>query len=176
MDDVKDLIEAEIPRLRRYARALLHNPVGADDLVQETLLRALEKASLWQKGSNLRAWLFTMLHHLHVNQVRKSSRAGRHVGLDEIIDIGRPAEQASIVELGELRAAMARLPGEQRAILLLIGLEGMGYSEAADILNIPVGTVRSRLSRARGTLRLLLDAPERACARRRDQRQPALAA
>src|ERR1700732_30392 len=161
MDDVTSLIEAQIPRLRRYARALLRNPVDADDLVQETLLRALTKAHLWERGTDLRAWLFTMMHNQYVNFVRASARSGHQVSVDVIAEFGRPGSQMAALELGELKTAIDRLPEEQRAVLLLIGLEGMGYDETPTIMSVPVGTVRSRLSRARETLRQMLDAPER---------------
>jgi RNA polymerase sigma-70 factor (ECF subfamily) len=161
MDDVKDLIEAEIPRLRRYAYALLRNPINADDLVQETLVRALAKAHLWQKGTNLRAWLFTMLHHLHVNTVRKAARIGEVIPIEDAVNLGREPSQTTVIELNELKRAMMRLPEEQRAALLLIGLEGMHYGEVAAIVEVPVGTVRSRLSRARAALREMLDAGDR---------------
>ena len=161
MDDVKDLIEAEIPRLRRYAQALLRNPINADDLVQETLVRALAKAHLWQKGTNLRAWLFTMLHHLHVNTVRKAARIGEVIPIEDAVNLGREPSQTTVIELNELKRAMMRLPEEQRAALLLIGLEGMHYGEVAAIVEVPVGTVRSRLSRARAALREMLDAGDR---------------
>jgi RNA polymerase sigma-70 factor (ECF subfamily) len=161
MDDVKDLIEAEIPRLRRYAYALLRNPINADDLVQETLVRALAKAHLWQKGTNLRAWLFTMLHHLHVNTVRKAARIGEVIPIEDAVNLGCEPSQTTVIELSELKQAMVQLPEEQRVALLLIGLEGMHYGEVAAIAEVPVGTVRSRLSRARATLREMLDAGDR---------------
>jgi len=163
MDGFGGFIDAEIPRLRRYARALLRNPVDADDLVQETLVRALTKQHLWERGSDLRAWLFTMMHNQYVNFVRKSVRSGEQVPVETILDIGRPGAQMPSLELQELDAAMARLPDEQRAVLLLIGLEGMSYEEAATVVQVPVGTVRSRLSRGREALRDMLDAPERRC-------------
>jgi RNA polymerase sigma-70 factor (ECF subfamily) len=161
MEDVRTLIEQEIPRMRRYARALLRNPVDADDLVQDTLLRALAKADLWERGTDLRAWLFTILHNQYVNAVRKSARSGTQLPIEAAATVGRAASQLAAIELHDLRTAIERLPGEQRSVLLLVGLEGMSYDEVAHILQIPVGTVRSRLSRAREALRMQLDAPER---------------
>jgi RNA polymerase sigma-70 factor (ECF subfamily) len=161
MDAICTLIEQEIPRMRRYARALLRNPVDADDLVQDAVVRALDKAHLWQPGTDLRAWLFTILHNQYVNSVRKSARSGPQLPIEAAATIGRAASQLASIELGDLKMAIERLPDEQRSVLLLVGLEGMSYDEVAQILKIPVGTVRSRLSRAREALRSELDAPER---------------
>jgi RNA polymerase sigma-70 factor (ECF subfamily) len=158
MADIYKSIEGEIPRLRRYARALVRDFTGADDLVQETLTRALAKLHLWQEGTNLRAWLFTIMHNQHVNQVRASIRAGAIIELSEDEPtVSRPANQDKRLELRDLDRALARLPEEQRAVILLVGLEGMRYNAVAEVLGIPVGTVRSRLSRGRVALRLLLD-------------------
>lgn len=156
MAAIAQLIEAEIPRLRRYARALTRGQEGADDLVQETLLRALEKTHLWQAGTNLRAWLFTLLHNNYVNTVRRSARQGHRVDV-EFAGLTTPAHQQRALELRDLERAIARLPEDQRTALLLIALEGMKYEEAAAVLDVPVGTIRSRLSRAREALRQMLD-------------------
>jgi RNA polymerase sigma-70 factor, ECF subfamily len=150
-------IQAEIPRLRRYARALTRDAVLADDLVQDCLTRALDKLHLWQKGTDLRAWLFTILHNQYVNHVRRSVREGATVGLsgDEPLLTQAP-EQGCRLELRDLERAIAKLPKEQRSAILLVGLEGMGYEEVAAVLDVPVGTVRSRLSRGREALRRLI--------------------
>jgi RNA polymerase sigma-70 factor (ECF subfamily) len=152
------LLEKEIPRLRRYARALTRNTAKADDLVQSSLVRALEKQHLWQPGSNLRAWLFTILHNQHVNEVRHSLRQGS-LGPVEDAEPVWPVEPAAYtsLQLRDLQRAVNTLSLEQREVLLLVGLEGMRYEQVATILDIPVGTVRSRLSRARNTLRLLME-------------------
>ena len=158
MTEFGRLLENEIPRLRRYARALTRNTAKADDLVQSSLVRALEKQHLWQPGSNLRAWLFTILHNQHVNDVRHSLRQGSLGPVEDAEPVWSvdPVADASL-ELRDLQRAINTLSHEQREVLLLVGLEGMRYEQVATILDIPVGTVRSRLSRARTTLRLLMD-------------------
>ena len=161
MSDFCCLLEAQIPPLRRYARALLRDISRADDLIQDTLVRALAKQHLWQEGSNLRAWLFTLMHNLHVNVVRQAVREGTMVDVDDVsatlVAISDPTASR---QLSELEEAIARLPIEQREVVLLVGLEGLRYDEAAEILRVPVGTVRSRLSRARETLRRLFEREE----------------
>ena len=150
-------VEAEIPRLRRYALALTRDVVLADDLVQDCLTRALGKLHLWQKGTDLRAWLFTILHNQYVNHVRRCVREGATVGLsDNEPSLTSAPRQGRQLELRDLERAMARLPEEQRSAILLVGLEGMRYEEVAAVLDVPVGTVRSRLSRGREALRRLM--------------------
>jgi RNA polymerase sigma factor (sigma-70 family) len=150
-------IEAEIPRLRRYARALTRDIAAADDLVQDCLTRALGKLHLWQEGTDLRAWLFTILHNQHVNYVRRSVREGAAVALsDNEPLLTRAPQQGQRLELRDLERAIAKLPEEQQSAILLVGLEGMRYEEVAAVLGVPVGTVRSRLSRGREALRKLV--------------------
>jgi RNA polymerase sigma-70 factor (ECF subfamily) len=149
-------IEAEIPRLRRYARALTRDVVTADDLVQDCLTRALGKLHLWQDGTDLRAWLFTILHNQYVNHIRRSVREGSAIGLNENEPLlSRAPQQGKRLELRDLERAIAKLPEEQRIVILLVGLEGMRYEEVAAVLDVPVGTIRSRLSRGRENLRRL---------------------
>ena len=151
-------IEAEIPRLRRFARALTHDVIAADDLVQDCLTRALGKLHLWEEGTDLRAWLFTILHNQHVNHIRRKVREGAAVGLSEREPLlSHPAQQGRRLELRDLERAIAKLPDAQRSVILLVGLEGMRYEEVAVVLKVPVGTIRSRLSRARESLRRLTD-------------------
>src|SRR5439155_20184809 len=151
-------IEAEIPRLRRFARALTRDPVAADDLVQDCLTRALGKLHLWEEGTDLRAWLFTILHNQHVNHIRRKVREGAAVGLSEREPLlAHAAQQGKRLELRDLERAIGKLPDAQRSVILLVGLEGMRYEEVAAVLNVPVGTIRSRLSRARELLRRLTD-------------------
>jgi RNA polymerase sigma-70 factor, ECF subfamily len=163
----KGLID-NIPRLRRYARALVSgNADAADDLVQETLTRALEKAHLWEPGTDLRAWLFALLHNQFINVVRQSARRGRQVGLDtpnalDAVPLSRPASQGDALALRDLRRALDQLLPEQREAMLLVALEAMPYEDVAKLVGVPVGTVRSRISRGRAMLRKLMDAPERA--------------
>ena len=145
-----------IPRLRRYAHALTGERTRADDLVQDTLERALNKLHLWQPGSDLRAWLFTLMHNVFINQLR-AQPARLTAGLDdEAAQVAVRPTQTDWLEVRDLQAALLRLPEEQRAVLLLVGLEQMTYEETAGVLGIPVGTVMSRLSRARERLRGLL--------------------
>jgi RNA polymerase sigma-70 factor, ECF subfamily len=164
MADICRKIEEEIPRLRRYARALTRDVNAADDLVQDCLTRALSKVHLWQKGTDLRAWLFTILHNQYVNHVRRAVREGSAVGLSASEPLLTTApNQGKRLELRDLERAIAKLPEEQRAVLLLVGLEGMRYEEVAAVLDVPVGTIRSRLSRGREMLRHLMGmVPEQA--------------
>ena len=156
MNDHDGLIAQQIPRLRRYARALTGDRSAADDLVQDTLERAVSRFHLWRHGSDLRAWLFTIMHNIFVNQARSRARH-QHEALEADPNAealrGRDPEW---LELRDLASALARVPDEQRAVLLLVGLEQFTYDEAARILDIPIGTVMSRLSRGRERLRLLL--------------------
>ena len=153
-------VERWIPRLRRYALALTGQRDAADDLVQDALERAWRKRALWQPGSDLRAWLFTVMHNVHVNRVRASHPTE---GLDELRADERGAHSAppgpsgeTRVMVSELGHALMRLSDEQREVVLLIGLEQMTYAEAAAVIEVPVGTVMSRLSRGREKLRLML--------------------
>ena len=149
-------VKAEIPGLRRYARALTRDLVEADDLVQDCLTRAIGKLHLWQQGTDLRAWLFTILHSQYINHVRRTAREGAAIGLSEREPLlARAPQQGSRLELRDLERAIAKLPGTQRSVILLVGLEGMSYGEVAAVLDVPVGTIRSRLSRGREALRRL---------------------
>lgn len=158
MDQFGALLEAEIPRLRRYARVLTRDASRADDLVQNCLLLALTKCHLWQPGTNLRAWLFTILHNQHVNDLRKARREGLTVPIEDVAPRLRQApRQEGALQLRDLDRAVRQLPEGQRTALLLVGLEDMSYEDAARVLGIPVGTLRSRLFRGREMLRELLD-------------------
>jgi RNA polymerase sigma-70 factor (ECF subfamily) len=140
--------------LRRYARALVGERHAADDLVQDTVERALNKFHLWRPGSDLRAWLFAIMHNVFVNQLR--ARGARpEEPLDESFDVAAAAA-GDRLEVRDLDAALARLPAEQREVVLLVGLEEFSYAEAAKALGIPIGTVMSRLFRGRERLRALL--------------------
>ena len=158
MSDFALMLEAEIPRLRRYARALTRDVSRADDLVQSCLLRALAKRHLWQDGTDLRAWLFTILHIQIVNEVRRSVREVSCVPVEDMAaELTVQPNAMAVLELRDLDAAIGKLPLEQRQVILLVGLEGMSYEEVAEVLDVPVGTVRSRLSRGRDQLRRLMD-------------------
>jgi RNA polymerase sigma-70 factor, ECF subfamily len=161
MSDFCRQLEEQIPKLRRYARALTRDATRADDLVQSCLARALAKSHLWQPGTDLRAWLFTVLHNQHVNEVRRALREGTSVPVEDAMPVlTTPASQDASLQLRDLDRAMARLAEEQRQVLLLVGLEGMQYEEAAMVLQVPVGTIRSRLSRGRAELRRLMGMSE----------------
>jgi len=161
MSEFHRLIEQEIPRLRRYARALTRNADRADDLVQDTLTRAIAKAHLWQPGTDIRAWLFTIMHNQNVNKVRRAIRDHANVDVDECAKLVATTDPTASRQLRELERALAQMLEEQRQVVLLVGLEGMSYEDAAAILNVPIGTIRSRLSRGRDVLRKLLDMDER---------------
>jgi len=149
-------IEALIPRLTRYARALTRDGVDADDLVQESLGRALGKIHKWEEGTDLRAWLFTILHNQYVSRVRREARERAGIELQKRSPRLTPVQQQiTRLELRDLRLAIAKLSEEQRSVILFVGLEGMRYDQAAAVLNLPVGTVRSRVARGRETLRIL---------------------
>ena len=152
------LVEAHIPSLRRYAMVLLrYDADRSDDLVQDCLVRAMSKWHLWRRPGNLRAWLFTILHNIYVNDVQKAAARPNVIELQEYLPgISVPPEQGDGLALREVAQAVQRLPDEQKQILLLIGLEGFSYEEAAQIAGIPVGTVISRLSRGRRKLRDML--------------------
>lgn len=153
MSDGPSLV-ALIPRLRRYARALVGDRAAADDLVQDTLERAWAKLHLFRGGTDLRAWLFTVMHNVHVNQVR----AARPTDVldEELPELAQRAVQGDALVVRDLERALAALPAAQREVLLLVALEDLSYEETAQVLGIPIGTVMSRLARAREKLRVLM--------------------
>jgi len=148
-----DQVVAYIPNLRRYARALTGDSEAADDLVQDTLERAVRKFALWRPG-NLRAWLFSIMHNVFVNQVK-----ARKVTFDEELDenLAAPVPTATGDDIKDLQRALQQLAPAQREVVLLIALEDLTYNDVAKMLGVPVGTVMSRLSRGRERLRHLLD-------------------
>jgi RNA polymerase sigma-70 factor, ECF subfamily len=153
MSDFAQELTLHIPRLRRYARALCGNSAWADDLVQDTLERALRRRWLFRFGSNLAAWLFTMLFRLYLNQAA-------HRRLLPMVPPEQAPEPSAADDIGlqlDIQRALARLNPEQRAVVLLVGLEQLSYQETAEVLNIPLGTVMSRLARAREQLRIWLN-------------------
>jgi RNA polymerase sigma-70 factor, ECF subfamily len=177
MTEFTAALEGEIPRLRRYAWTLTRDPSRADDLVQNCLVKALKNEHRWQPGTNLRAWLFTILHNQHVSDLR---RAGREQSRGEAIASFAAAETStgSVYDLIDLDRAIARLPEPHRQAILLVGLEDLSYDEAAAVLGLPVGTLRSRLGRARERLRAMFDERQGrpGAAREHGRRPPPLAA
>jgi RNA polymerase sigma-70 factor (ECF subfamily) len=145
MNDFARLLQDEISRLRRYARVLTRDAARADDLVQGCLVRAIAKEHLWEPGTDLRAWLFTILHNQNVSEIRRSVREGVVVAVEDVAPVLAVAPRAGAsLQLRDLERAIRLLPEEQRQVILLVGLEGMRYEEVAAVLDIPIGTVRSR--------------------------------
>lgn len=155
---LEDRIAAETPHLRRYARALTRNREAADDLVQDTLERALRKRHLWRPSGRLRSWLFRMLYNLYLNQRPRQRRERDNVIPMESVDhkLGQPATHETKLHCHDVMEAMQELPPKQREVLLLMALESPSYSDGARMLGLAVGTFRSRLSRGRCELRKLL--------------------
>lgn len=152
--DSRDIL-VEIPRLRRYARALLGDRAAADDLVQDTLERAWTHFAQWRAGSDLRAWLFGIMHNLRVDQLRRPALPTETLGEDAGLVPTRPT-QSDQLEVMDIESALRQLPEEQREVLLLVGVDDMSYAEVASALGIPLGTVMSRLSRGRERLRQIM--------------------
>lgn len=147
-----ELLASRIPRLRRYARALTRNAEAADDLVQDCLERAWRKAHHWEIGTDLRAWLFTVMHNVHVNTLRRPQPETEPMEHDDYLD-SRPQPADAGLNLRDLERGLARLSAEQREVLLLVCLEEMPYEQVAAVVGVPIGTVMSRLHRARERLR-----------------------
>jgi RNA polymerase sigma-70 factor (ECF subfamily) len=159
MDQRRQAIIEEIPRLRRYARSLVRDRDAADDLVQDSLERALSRMESWTTGDSPRRWLFTIMHHLFVDQLR---RAKRHVQavtmMPETIDaLAAPPQQPDKVASAEVLSALQQIAPERRAALTLVAVEGFSYADAANVLGIPAGTLMSRIARGREELRAILD-------------------
>ncbi len=157
MTDFSRRLQDEIPALRRYARFLIRDADRADDLVQDSLERAIVKRRLWHKPESLRPWLFALLRNVYLNQVRRQTRRPTEVPLDQVFpQAGRGEAQTSAVMIGQVMAALDGLEPEQREVLVLVAVEGLQYKEAAMVLGLPMGTVMSRLSRGRERLRRTL--------------------
>lgn len=154
MDDMMLAIQDEIPRLRRYALFLARDRDRADDLVQECLTRAISKSATWQPGTNLRAWLFTILRNGFISELRHARREPQGAPPDDDDPLlAVPVNHIARVQLREVFAALNSLSCEHREVLELVVIEELSYETAAEILKVPLGTVRSRLSRARAALR-----------------------
>lgn len=156
---MRELLSDQIPALRRYARMLTGDAWAADDLIQDTLERACRKWTLWTAGSNLRAWLFTLMHHQHVSQVRNHAHHPAPAALVDVADAEHElvAPPTHTDQQLDLQRCLLRLPVEQRQVLLLVTVEDLSYQEVAHTLGVPVGTVMSRLHRARSRLRELME-------------------
>lgn len=150
--DFLSRLEAELPALRRYAITLVRDGDRANDLVQDCVERALSRRHLWRRPFSLRGWLFRIMHNLHANNVRAFSRRPATVPLDTASELRVAPEQLTHVEMTETMHAFERLSEEQREVLVLIVVEGLTYRQAAKVLGIPVGTVVSRIARARERL------------------------
>ncbi|MBC7940817.1 MAG: sigma-70 family RNA polymerase sigma factor [Chitinophagaceae bacterium] len=144
-----------VPRLRRYARALAPNRDDADDLVQDTLERAWLKSGLWRGVADMRAWLFSIMHNVHVDGARRPRLQTVAID-DDTPEVPVAPNQSERLEVMDLQAALEQLPLEQKEIVLLVALEDMAYADVAKALDIPIGTVMSRLSRGRERLRVLM--------------------
>ena len=155
MDDTNWLIAREIPRLRRYALTLVNEPEAADDLVQDTLERAIRKRHQWRRRGAIRSWLYQILYRVFLNKCAASAKERRNIGLDDVPQLSARAPQEDQAHCRDITLAMQRLPHDQRAAIALTAVEGLSYDEAAEVLDIPIGTLRSRLSRGREVLRTL---------------------
>lgn len=147
-------IVAELPSLRRYALSLTRSEAEADDLVHDTLVRAYEKRATYDTSRNLRVWLFAILHNTFIDRTRKNrSDLSRRETVSNMRPANLAAQQDDAVRLTQITRAFAGLPEEQRAVLHLVAIEGLSYQATAEALAIPIGTVMSRLGRARAALR-----------------------
>jgi RNA polymerase sigma-70 factor (ECF subfamily) len=158
MSEMLLLVEPQIPALRRYARALVPDRSAADDLVQDCLERAISRWHQWRKEGNPRAWLFSILHNLAMHRLAKA-RPVRQVAIEDADEsaLSRPAQQPDRIEHRDLLRALDQLNEAQRSVLLLVGVEDLSYAEAARVLEVPIGTVMSRLSRAREKLAQIME-------------------
>lgn len=165
MDDTRWLIAREIPRLRRYALALAGSPEAADDLVQDCLERAIRKHHLWSRRGSVRSWLYRILYNVFLNQANQRDHLRRQIPVEALsaeataAAAASPARQVDQIVCREIGAAMRALPVDQRAAIVLTAVEELSYDEAAEVLGIPVGTLRSRLSRGREKLREIYAGP-----------------
>lgn len=166
MHDVARLIEPQIPALRRYAFALTRDHHRADDLVQDCLERAVGRWYLRRSDGDLRAWLFAILHNLFVSGLRRGRSRPRHESLDSDAGPDVPGGQEGALMGRDILRALEALPLDQRAVLLLVGVEGLSYEAASRVLGVPLGTVMSRLSRAREATRRHMDGERPATLRR----------
>ncbi len=161
MNDILQSVEPMIPALRRYARGLLRDTTAADDLVQDCLERVIAH---WHRRRNddPRTWIFAILHNIAVSHLRRNARRGSHLSFDDVKEGAlsrQPTQEDRLLQQG-IVDAISELPEEQRSVLLLVSMEDMTYAQVADVLGVPIGTVMSRLSRARERLRQILEQPK----------------
>lgn len=163
-DDFRDRMVAVLPRLRRFAYALTGSTEQGDDLVQDACLRALSRVDLWEPGTRLDSWMYRIAQNIWLDRVRANKVRGEVVDIDAMEGMtgsdGRVVAESELT-LQSVAAALARLPAEQRAVIALVCIEGASYKEAAEISGVPVGTIMSRLARARRALHAILNQPER---------------
>lgn len=145
-----------LPRLRRFARHLTRQPDDADDVVQIALERALSRCEQWDPGSRLDGWMFGIIRNAWIDEVRSRQRRGPHLDLDQISDTVAGNHDAMEIEVMSVQTAMAQLPEEQRTAVSLVLVEGLSYKEAAQVMEVPIGTLTSRLARGREALQTLL--------------------
>lgn len=159
MSDLVQMVQPLIPGLRRYARTMLRDASTADDLVQDCLERVVGRWHQRRAEGDVATWTYTILHNLAINHLRGAKRRGPHVPLDDSEDtaLSRPPEQENALRYRDVVHAMQALPDDQRSVLLLVSVEDMSYAEAAKVLDVPIGTVMSRLARARERLRRSID-------------------
>lgn len=158
MNDRQKAILAEIPRLRRYARSLMRDADRADDLVQDCLERAFTRMGNWQTGENPRRWLFTIMHNIFIDTVRRDQRRGETMAVAEAENTQtQDADQHEKLVVRDVLDALQKIDPDRRAALILVAVEGFSYTEAADILDVPAGTLMSRIARGRAELRRVLD-------------------
>ena len=161
-DEIRDRMVAVLPRLRRFAYALTGSTEQGDDLVQDACLRALSRVDLWQPGTRLDSWMYRIAQNIWLDRLRANKVRGEIVGIDVMEAVagsdGRAVAESELT-LQAVAAAMAQLPAEQRAMVALVCIEGASYKEAAEISGVPLGTVMSRLARARRTLNAILNQP-----------------
>jgi RNA polymerase sigma-70 factor (ECF subfamily) len=158
MSDIPQLVEPMIPALRRYARGLLKDATAADDLVQDCLERVIAH---WhhRRNEDPRTWIFAILHNLAVNRLKQNARRGEHLPFEKVDEsaFARQPTQEDNLMRRDIIQALEKLPEEQRSVLLLVSVEDLSYAQTAEVLAIPIGTVMSRLSRARERLRQILE-------------------
>lgn len=152
----RDILDC-LPNLRAYARALARNIDQADDLVQDAIVRALAAANQYRPGTNFKGWIFTILRNGYFNELRRNRGFIRPVEAADLEVYSTPADQQAGLEFDDFHRVFSLLPAEQREALVLIGAEGYAYGEAAAICNCPIGTIKSRVGRARGELKRMID-------------------